>query len=88
MSNTTLEPACKKAKTAVEEEIVPPPAGYAETSLVKTRAAYDAMYKRSIEDPEGFWGGSQLGGPLHVYSPSLCLKKREGRAQSEVRECA
>ena len=66
MSNTTEEPASKRAKTAVEEEIVPPPPGYAETSLVKTRAAYDVMYKRSIEDPEGFWGGTQLGALLCV----------------------
>lgn len=24
-------------------------------SLVESREQYDAMYKRSIEDPEGFW---------------------------------
>jgi hypothetical protein len=24
-------------------------------ALVKSRAEYDAMYKRSVEDPVGFW---------------------------------
>ena len=26
-----------------------------ERAYLKTREEYDAMYKRSVEDPEGFW---------------------------------
>lgn len=29
---------------------------FSKTANVPSREAYDAMYKRSIEDPSGFWG--------------------------------
>jgi len=35
-------------------EIFPVPSGFAETALIDADR-YDAMYKRSIEDPDGFW---------------------------------
>ncbi len=31
------------------------------TPLLASQAQYDAMYKRSIEDPEGFWGEQAQG---------------------------
>ena len=45
-----------------EEEVARPPElveareGYSKTAHVKSRAQYDEMYKRSVEDPAGFWG--------------------------------
>mmetsp|Transcript_8924 Transcript_8924/g.26779 ORF Transcript_8924/g.26779 Transcript_8924/m.26779 type:complete len:721 (-) Transcript_8924:858-3020(-) len=47
------EPAHKK------HAVVPnftPPAELREACLVSSRGQYDEMYKRSIDDPEGFWG--------------------------------
>ncbi len=34
----------------------PPSEEFSKQALVKSREEYDKMYKRSIEDPEGFWG--------------------------------
>lgn len=31
------------------------------TPLLATKNDYDTMYKRSIQDPEGFWGEMALG---------------------------
>lgn len=43
--------------TAAESEIVvEASADYKASALVPDRATYDALYKRSIDDPEGFWG--------------------------------
>ncbi len=39
----------------VDEKYAPPP-GLAAHAVFKTRADYDALYKRSIDDPDGFWG--------------------------------
>ena len=33
----------------------PPPASFSERARVPSRAAYDALYRRSVEDPEAFW---------------------------------
>ncbi len=36
------------------EAVYPVPAEWAETALVDD-AGYQAMYARSVEDPDGFW---------------------------------
>ena len=38
------------------EHIYPPPGEFAERAIVSGREAYAEAYRRSIEDPEGFWG--------------------------------
>ena len=38
------------------KEIYPVPDAVREKAYIKSRAEYDKLYKRSIEDPEGFWG--------------------------------
>ena len=38
------------------ETVVPPPQAFAEQAVVRDRAAYEELYRRSVEDPEGFWG--------------------------------
>lgn len=39
------------------------------TPLLSSQAQYDAMYKRSIEDPEGFWGEQAQGYYWHEQFP-------------------
>ena len=38
-----------------EDRVFPPPEAFARHALVSGRDAYDALYRRSIDDPEGFW---------------------------------
>ncbi len=38
-----------------EKRVVHPPKEFVEKSLIKSMDEYQAMYKRSIEDPENFW---------------------------------
>ncbi|MDI1471487.1 MAG: acetate--CoA ligase [Thermodesulfovibrio sp.] len=38
-----------------EQRVFPPPKEISEKAYIKSMAEYEAMYKRSIEDPEGFW---------------------------------
>ena len=41
---------------ALEERVFEPPGKGFENAWVKDMDQYRAMYRRSIEDPEGFWG--------------------------------
>ncbi len=38
-----------------EDRSFPPPAEFAARAHIRSRAEYDAMYRRSIDDNEGFW---------------------------------
>lgn len=38
-----------------EDRVFPPPATFAARANIRSREEYDAMYRRSIEDPDGFW---------------------------------
>jgi acetyl-CoA synthetase len=38
-----------------EERTFPPPKEFSEKAHIKSMKEYEQMYKRSIEDPEGFW---------------------------------
>jgi acetyl-CoA synthetase len=39
-----------------EQRVFPPPEEFARRAVVPSREAYDALYRRSIDDPEGFFG--------------------------------
>jgi acetyl-CoA synthetase len=41
--------------TLRENRVFPPPAEFSAKAHIKSLAEYEALYKRSIEDPEGFW---------------------------------
>ncbi|HZL05393.1 MAG TPA: acetate--CoA ligase [Coriobacteriia bacterium] len=41
---------------ASEGRILPPPESFSATAVVPSREAYDELYRRSVDDPEGFWG--------------------------------
>jgi len=58
MSRTSIESSLKEAR--VFEPPAPAEVGAARW-LVDSRGAYDTMYRRSIEDPEGFWGEIAAG---------------------------
>jgi acetyl-CoA synthetase len=47
----------KKSITSMMEETrrFDPPQGFIEKAHIKSKAQYERMYARSIEDPEGFW---------------------------------
>ena len=38
-----------------ENRVFPPPAAFTQQAHVGGRSGYDALYKRSVEDPEAFW---------------------------------
>ncbi len=49
------EPSDKMKSLMTENRTFPPPAEMKATAHIKSQAQYDEMYKRSVEDPEGFW---------------------------------
>ena len=53
----------------VVEEKLPVPAAFFEKSpgLLNGKAEYDEMYKRSVEDPSGFWG--DIASQFHWEKP-------------------
>ena len=50
-----------------ESRSFPPPAEFARTARVGSREAYQALYARSVEDPEGFW--REQAQALHWFTP-------------------
>eukprot|EP00271_Cylindrocystis_brebissonii_P021327 TRINITY_DN7532_c1_g2_i2.p1 TRINITY_DN7532_c1_g2~~TRINITY_DN7532_c1_g2_i2.p1 ORF type:complete len:728 (+),score=124.79 TRINITY_DN7532_c1_g2_i2:69-2186(+) len=38
------------------QESVPPPPSFVEKAHVKSKAEYDALYRKSLDEPEEFWG--------------------------------
>ena len=59
-----------------EDRLFPPPAEFAARAHIRSRADYDAMYKRSIEDNEGFWG--EMAGELDWFTkPTSVLEWNE-----------
>ena len=39
-----------------EDRVFPAPAEFAAKAWIKTSEEYETMYRRSVDDPEGFWG--------------------------------
>ena len=40
-----------------ESRSFPPPSAFAAAARCASTAEYEELHRRSIEDPEGFWGG-------------------------------
>ncbi len=62
----------KKAEAAIdsvlrEDRVFPPPAAFARAAHVPSRARYDEIYRRSVDDPEGFW--AEMAGRLRWTAP-------------------
>ncbi|MFT4113769.1 acetate--CoA ligase [Silvibacterium sp.] len=50
-----------------ENRVFPPPEEFAVKSHVKSLAEYEALYARSVEDPDGFW--NEVASELHWFKP-------------------
>jgi acetyl-CoA synthetase len=50
-----------------ENRVFPPPAGFAERAWIQSEAEYEAMYRRSIEEPEAFW--TEAANELDWFKP-------------------
>ena len=61
MSNTDIESVLK------EQRVFPCSPAFAADAHVKSADEYERLYRQSIEDPEGFWGG--IGGELAWFTP-------------------
>jgi acetyl-CoA synthetase len=51
--------------TLRESRLFPPPPEFSAQAHIKSLAQYEALYKRSIEDPEGFW--AEAAKELHWF---------------------
>jgi acetyl-CoA synthetase len=50
-----------------EHRVFPPPAEFAAQAHVKSLEKYEALYRRSIQDPQGFW--AEIASELHWFAP-------------------
>jgi acetyl-CoA synthetase len=50
-----------------EDRLFPPPAEFSSRANIRSREEYDAMYRRSIEDTDGFWG--EMARELDWFEP-------------------
>ena len=69
--NTNLDSSLR------ENRVFPPPAEFAANAHIKSLAEYEAMYRRSVEQPEEFW--AEAAGELDWFAP--WTKVIEGEAQ-------
>ncbi|MDA0378944.1 MAG: AMP-binding protein, partial [Bacteroidetes bacterium] len=54
------------------DERYPAPAAFTERAYLGSRAAYEAMYRRSVEDPEAFW--RDMGQRIDWFKPFTRVK--------------
>ena len=50
-----------------EHRVFPPPPEFAAKAHVKSLEEYETLYRRSIQDPEGFW--AEIARELHWFTP-------------------
>jgi acetyl-CoA synthetase len=50
-----------------ENRVFPPPPAFAEKAWVKSADQWDALYQRSVDDPNGFW--ADAAGELEWFAP-------------------
>ncbi|MBN2125185.1 MAG: acetate--CoA ligase [Deltaproteobacteria bacterium] len=71
------EDKAKMESVYAEKRVFEPPKEFVDKAYIKTMEEYQKMYKRSIEDPEGFWGEmaeemidwfKKWDGPVEEYS--------------------
>src|SRR5215475_5746801 len=53
--------------TLREHRVFPPPAEFSAKAHIKSLEEYEALYKKSIEDPEEFW--AEAAQELHWFKP-------------------
>jgi acetyl-CoA synthetase len=63
-----------------EDRVFPPPAEFAAKAWIKSEAEYEAMYRRSVEQPEAFW--AEAAHELEWFAPwNQVLDGKMGSAQ-------
>lgn len=69
---STLPVAQHLSSTLREHRIFPPPPSFAERARVQSLEQYEAMYRRSVEEPDAFW--AEAAGELEWFAPwtSVC----------------
>ncbi len=50
-----------------ESRVFPPPKDFAAKAHIKSLEEYESLYRRSVEDPEGFW--AEAAKELHWFAP-------------------
>jgi acetyl-CoA synthetase len=65
MKTTPLDP--NLSSILREHRVFPPPADFAAKAHIKSLKEYETLYRRSVDDPEGFWG--EIARELHWFAP-------------------
>jgi acetyl-CoA synthetase len=67
MSSPTQAPSLNFESLMREDRLFPPPAEFAAKAWIGSEAAYEAMYRRSIDEPEAFW--AEMAAELEWFTP-------------------
>jgi acetyl-CoA synthetase len=68
MSSTPVSVANQDLDSTLRENrVFPPPPEFSAKARIKSLEEYEALYKKSIEDPEKFW--AEAAGELHWFKP-------------------
>lgn len=73
----TVESSTNLDSSLRENRVFAPPAEFAAKARIKSLAEYEAMYRRSVEEPEEFWADAAK--ELDWFAP--WTKVLEGEAQ-------
>ncbi len=55
------------SSTLREDRVFPPPVAFAERARIQSLEQYEAMYRRSVEEPDAFW--AEAAGELDWFAP-------------------
>src|ERR1041385_3646879 len=61
------QPGQKITSVLKEDRLFEPPATFRSGARVSGMAAYEALYRRSVDDPETFW--AEIAEELHWFTP-------------------
>jgi acetyl-CoA synthetase len=68
MSHGTASPENTTFQSLMREDrLFPPPSAFSEKAWIKSEAEYEAMYRRSVEEPEAFW--AEAASELEWFAP-------------------